>query len=292
MIQNTQNSNLNKNHGFIIATLATIFISTYFSLFQVNEVQTIFVVEFGKIVKTIDKPGLHLKLPLIQEIVIFDKRILEVYLPAREVIALDQKRLIIDAYTKYKIVDTKSFYETVRNESGAKNRISSVLDSVMRQVIAKYQLSSLLTEQRTEIMDKIQLLLSDNLSKFGIEVIDVRIIEAELPVANMDAMFQRMKTEREKEAKELRSQGLEEAKIIRAKADKKVITIKSEAQMKANVIKGKADAEATKIYTAAFSKDPEFYKFYKTLDIYQNTLKGKDMIIGIGNNNFFEILKK
>ena len=213
------------------------------------------------------------------------------YSPAKEVIANDQKRLIVDAYAKYKIVDTKKFYETLRNEQGANLRISSMLDSVMRQVVATNPLSSFLTTQRSQMMENIQNLLATQTKEFGVEIIDVRIIRADLPVENSDAIFKRMRTDREKEAQELRSQGKQEATIIMAEADKEAKKILSEAKMNANKIMGRADAEATKIYSNAFSKDAKFYDFYRTMQIYKTTLPKQEMVISTKDNSFLKKMK-
>ena len=262
-----------------------------FSLFIVREVEMVFVVRFGKVIRQIKSAGLYVRAPLIDKVVSFDKRILQVYSPAKEVIASDQKRLIVDAYAKYRIVDTKKFYEALRNSQGADTRISLMLDSVMRQVVATNPLSSFLTTQRGQMMENIQSLLAEQTKDFGIEVIDVRIIRADLPIENSNAIFKRMKTEREKEAQELRSQGKEEATIIMASADKEVKEIKSKAQMEANDILGKADATATRIYTSAFSKDPSFYEFYRTMQVYKKSLPRQSIVISTKNNDFLQNLK-
>ena len=267
-------------------------VAAMFSLFVVQETETTFVVRFGKVIRQIDSAGLYIKTPFIDNIATFDKRILQVYSPAKEVIANDQKRLIVDAYAKYKIVDTKKFYENLRNEQGANVRISSMLDSIMRQVVATNPLSSFLTTQRSQMMENIQTLLSNQTKEFGIDIIDVRIIRADLPVENSDAIFKRMKTEREKEAQELRSQGQQEATIIMATADKEAKEIRSKAQMEASKIMGKADAEAIKMYSRAFSKDPKFYEFYKTLEVYKNALPEQKIIISTKDNEFLKGLKK
>ena len=262
-----------------------------FSIFIVKETETIFVVRFGKVVRQVNNAGMYFRTPLLDNIVVFDKRILQVYSPAKEVIANDQKRLIVDAYAKYKIKDTKKFYESLRNEQGANLRVSSMLDSIMRQIVAQYPLSSFLTTQRGEMMDKIQDLLTKQTADFGIDIIDVRIIRADLPVENSDAIFKRMKTDREKEAQELRSQGKQEATIIMAEADKEAMQIKSEAVMNANKIMGKADADATRIYANAFSKDAKFYEFYKTMQVYRDTLPKQKMYISTKNSEFLKNIK-
>ena len=263
----------------------------FFSLFIVQETETVFIVRFGKVVKQIDKAGLYIRTPFIDNIDSFDKRILQVYTPAKEIIASDQKRIIVDAYAKYRITNTKTFYETLRNEQGANIRISSMLDSIMRQVVATNPLLSFLSTQRGKMMDDIQKLLAEQTKEFGVEIIDVRIIRADLPVENSEAIFKRMKTEREKEAQELRSQGKEEATIIIASADKEAKEIKSNAEKEASKIIGKAEAKAIKIHSDAFSKDPKFYEFYKTMQVYQKTLPEQNIIISTKDNDFLKGLK-
>ncbi len=285
-----------KNNGFdfVKLQLFCFFIAALFgifSLFIVKETETVFVIRFGKIIRQINNAGLYVKMPFVDDIVLFDKRILQVYSPAKEVIARDQKRLIVDAYAKYKIIDTKQFYENMRNERDANIRISSMLDSIMRQVVAKNPLSSFLTTQRLQMMENIQNLLEEQTKNFGIKIIDVRIIRSDLPVENSEAVFKRMKTEREKEAQELRSQGKQEATIIMASADKQAKEILSKAQMKASKIMGKADAESIKIYSRAFSKDPKFYEFYKTLEVYKKSLPKQNLIISTKDNEFLKRIK-
>ena len=275
---------------FII--LCIILITGIFSLFTVRETETIFIVRFGKVIRQINNAGLYIKTPLIDKIAIFDKRILQVYSPAKEVIASDQKRLIVDAYAKYRIIDTKKFYETLRNEYSANLRISSMLDSIMRQVVATNPLSSFLTTQRGQMMEDIQKLLTEQTKEFGINIIDVRIIRSDLPSENSEAIFKRMKTEREKEAQELRSQGKQEATVIMASADREAKEIKSKALMEASRIKGKADAESTRIYSNSFSKDAKFYEFYKTLQVYKKSLPKQKILISTKDNEFLKILKK
>ena len=289
--------NQNFNVGFFnflkpqfICVVVAILIA-FFSLFIVQETETVFIVRFGKVVKQIDKAGLYIRTPFIDNIDSFDKRILQVYTPAKEIIASDQKRIIVDAYAKYRITNTKTFYETLRNEQGANIRISSMLDSIMRQVVATNPLLSFLSTQRGKMMDDIQKLLAEQTKEFGVEIIDVRIIRADLPVENSEAIFKRMKTEREKEAQELRSQGKEEATIIIASADKEAKEIKSNAEKEASKIIGKAEAKAIKIHSDAFSKDPKFYEFYKTMQVYQKTLPEQNIIISTKDNDFLKGLK-
>jgi len=264
-----------------------ILITTIMSIFVVKETETIFVVEFGKVVKIVTTPGMHVKIPFVQEIVSFDKRVAQADSPARELISLDQKRLIVDAYAKYKIVNPQIFFQSLKDDRGADMRVKSILDSSMRQVVASYPMSALLTERRSQIIGTVKELLSKQITAFGLQVLDVRIIRADLPVENSEAIFSRMRTEREKEAKELRAQGIEEARTITSDADKQVRQIIAEATMKADIISGKAEAQASRTYAQSFSKDEEFFKFYKTMSVYKTALNKNNTRMILSTDNEF-----
>lgn len=283
---------MQNNHYKYFLSISAAFLLLLLGVFQVSETETAFVVRFGRVIRSITTSGVHFKIPLLENVVLFDKRTLQIYAPARELIASDQKRIVIDAYAKYRITDTKMFYESMRNESGANARLGSILDSTMRQVVATYPLISLLSTQRREIMSKILSIFESQVSKFGIKIIDVRIIKAELPMENSDAVFKRMRTDRQKEAQELRAEGKQESTIIVAKADAEAIRIKSVASMQASRIKGEADAKAARFYINAFSSDPEFYKFYRTMDAYKSLLRDKKVMLSTKDNSFLEMLKQ
>ncbi len=265
-----KNSSLIK---FFAPALVFCVLSLSLSIFIVKENETVFLVEFGKIVRNVNDAGLQLRIPFIHEIIILDKRIMQVDMPAREVISLDQKRLIIDAYAKYKITDAYKFFQSLRSQDIAENRIKTIVDSSMRRVIASAPLSALLTEQRSDIMKEVKQNVSDQAANFGIKILDVRLIRADLPVENSEAIFSRMRTDREIEARQLRAQGQEESEKIKAKAERDVREIIAKASMDADIIKGKADNKASQVYANSFSKDPEFFKFYRTMEAYRNTTK-------------------
>ena len=254
----------------ITSTLAIIFILSM--IFTVDQRQQVLVLQFGEVVRTIDKPGIKFKLPLLQDAVFFDKRIIDLNIAEQEVIASDQKRLIINAFAKYKIVDLVKFYSTVNNSNGLKNKLSAILDSSLRQVIGETNLSQLLTENRSVIMTKIKDIVSHESEIFGIKIIDVRITRADLPKENSDAIFARMQTEREKEAREIRARGAEEAARIRAEADKEKTIILSEAKKTSDLTKGSGEAQANKIYAVSYGKDPEFADFYRSMAAYKESL--------------------
>jgi membrane protease subunit HflC len=245
------------------------------SLFIVSEVQNALVVEFGKIVKIQKEPGLHFKIPLIQDVLFLEKRMLNINIPEREVIAADQKRMIIDLYAKYQIKDPEAFYLALNNRQNADMRIASIVDSTMRGVIAKYTLLNLLSNKRPEIMKQITGSTNQEVEKFGIYINDVRIMKADLPAENSNAVFSRMETERITEASELRAIGDEEYQKIKSDAERKASEIVSNAKMKAEIMKGQADAESARIFNIEISKDPEFYEFYRSMNAYKEMI-GKD----------------
>lgn len=275
----------NKTIYTILIILGLAIASIFGTFFTVKENEIVFIVQFGKIVRTINSAGLNAKIPLMQEIVVYDKRISQVDVPVKEIISLDQKRLIVDSYAKYRIIDAHLFFQRLRDIKTAEIRINSILDSAIRRVVAKYPLSALLTEQRNKIMDEIRTIVSQQTTDFGVKVLDVRIIRADFPIQNSEAIFSRMRTEREKEAYEVRAKGFQEAEIIKSDADRIGREIMAEATMKSYIIKGKADAEASAILNATFNKDPQFFKFYRQLGIYQQTINKNNTKVIINSNN-------
>ena len=265
-----------QNKGLFFAIfLFPIILLCFGSLFIVSEVQNALVVEFGKIVKIQKEPGLHFKIPLIQDVLFLEKRMLNINIPEREVIAADQKRMIIDLYAKYQIKDPEAFYLALNNRQNADMRIASIVDSTMRGVIAKYTLLNLLSNKRPEIMKQITDSTNQEVEKFGIYINDVRIMKADLPAENSNAVFSRMETERITEASELRAIGDEEYQKIKSDAERKASEIVSNAKMKAEIMKGQADAESARIFNIEISKDPEFYEFYRSMNAYKEMI-GKD----------------
>jgi membrane protease subunit HflC len=263
------------------------------TVFVVDQTKQALVVQFGEVVRAINKPGMKAKIPLVQNVIYFDKRILDLGIEDQEVIASDQKRLIINAFTKYKIIDPLKFYTTVRTQAIIESKLSSILDSSLRQIIGEVPLVDLLSADRSAIMSKIK----DNLSKeteiFGIEIVDVRIVRGDLPKENSDAIFTRMQTEREKEAKEIRATGAEEAEKIKAEADKAKTVILAEANKESDIIRGEGDSQAARIFNSAFNKDPEFYDFYRTMQAYETSLKPEKTSIVISpDSEFFKYFNK
>jgi membrane protease subunit HflC len=260
------------------------------SLFFVDQRQFAVVFQFGEAMRTIDEPGLHFKIPFIQEIEFFDKRILHAEAEAKELTASDGKRVIVDAFAKFNIIDPVMFYKTVYNYQGVRIRLNKILESSMRKVIGRIPLTTLLTGVRTETMSSIHAQVNEEAKNFGIQVIDVRILRADLPKENSAAIYKRMQTEREKEAKQIRAEGQEEGARIRAKADKESKILIAEAYMESQIIKGEGDSEAANTYMGAYQNDPEFYKFYKSLEVYRNALKNDTSFVLSPEADFFKYL--
>ena len=245
------------------------------SLFTMDERQQGLVLQFGEPKRVVQTSGLHFKLPLIQNVVRYDVRILEYDLPIEEVIAVDKKRMLIDSFTRFKITDPLEFYKTVGTESSVRNRLNSNVISSLRRVVGRVTLEELLSEERSNIMENIKVEVNNEASRFGIEVVDVRIRRADLPEANSQAIHERMISERVREAKEFRAKGSEIAQKIRAEADKERTVILAEATKKSEILRGEGESQSVNIYANAFQQDPEFYSFYRSMQAYGNVL-GED----------------
>ena len=275
--------------------LSILAISLFFitnSFYILTQIEQSVELRFGKAVDQETEPGLKLKVPFVDDVVFFDKRILHINAASKEVIASDRKRLIVDAFAKYKIKNALLFFQSVRTEKSAEIKLSSVIESSLRQVLGNSPLSALLQEgRRNEIMSDIRDIVNEKAASFGIEVLDVRIMRSDLPKENSAAIYRRMQTEREREAKEFRAEGEEEAKKIIAKAERKKVEILANSNKESQIIRGSADAESTKIFARAFGKDPSFFEFYKTLEAYRESLASKDKNIIISpESRFFKYL--
>ena len=260
--------------SLILIALAAL--TAYLSLFTVLEVKQALVLQFGDPKRVITEPGLNFKIPFIQNVVFIENRILDIDAPAEEVIASDQKRLVVDAYIKFKITDVLSFYKTLGNENVARSRISTIVNSRIRGVLGEQPLNMVLSEERSALMREITEDVNEEVKNYGVYIVDVRIKRANLPDANSQAIYRRMQTERDREAKEFRAQGAEIAQTIRSTADKEVTILKSQAEKKANIIRGEGDGEASSIFAKAFQTDPEFFNFYRAMQAYIESLKSSD----------------
>ena len=259
---------------FLLPIIAIVAATIYFSVFIVKEVNQAIVLQLGDPKRIILNPGISFKIPFIQNVVFLDKRILNLDTPPEEVIASDQKRLIVDAFARFQIVDPLKFYISVGNERVARSRLATIINSRIRNVLGQQELQTLLSEDRTKQMSLIQEGVNNEAENFGISIVDVRIKRADLPQANSDAIFRRMQTEREREAKEFRAKGAEMAVTITSTADKEVTVILANAQKKSEIMKGEGDGQKNKIFADAFGQDPEFFAFYRAMQAYQKALIG------------------
>ena len=242
------------------------------SFFIVDQTQQALVLQFGEPKRLVNKPGLNFKIPFIQEVTFFEKRVLSlVSQDSEEVILADQKRLEVDTYSRFKIIDPLLFFQTVRSEFGARQRLDSIIDSSVRRVFGSYELTAILSDARTEIVNDISDEVNEIIKRLGMEIIDVRIRRADYPEATSQNIFNRMKTERQQEAKEFRAEGAEEAQKIRADAEKQKVVLVAESKRKAEALRGNGDGEAIKIYSDAFGQDENFFKFYRSMLAYENT---------------------
>ena len=282
-----------KLNKFILPVIIVIGFAIYLSLFVVKEINQAIVLQFGDPKKIISTPGLQVKIPFIQNVVFLDRRILSLDPAPEEVIASDQKRLIVDAFARFKITDPLKFYISVGNERVARSRLATIINSRLRSVLGTQSLATLLSKDRAKQMALIQEGVNNEAGKFGIEIIDVRIKRADLPQANSEAIYRRMQTEREREAKEFRARGAEMAVTITSTADKEVTVILANAKKQSEIMKGEGDGLRNKIFADAFGKDPEFFAFYRAMQAYETALIGGDTSLILSpDNEFFKFFGK
>jgi len=262
----------------IVAVL--VIIGLYSSAFVVNPKEQALVLQFGQVRGTVTEPGLNFKVPFIQNVEYLPKYILDLEQGGQEIIASDQKRLIVSAFARYKISNPVQFYQTVSTVAAGEQRLQTFMSSALRAVLADAPFSGIVRDERAKLMDKIKIEVDKRAHELGVEIVDVRIRRADLPDQNSRAIFERMKTERQREATELRSKGSAESQRItsRAEADKTIIV--AEATRDANVRSGDGEAQRAKIFADAYSKDPEFFAFYRSLQAYDAALKGGDPKFG------------
>ena len=278
---------------FLIPLIVVLAITGYQSLFIVQEINQAIVLQFGDPKKIITKPGLNFKLPFIQNVVYLDRRVLNLDNPPEEVIAADQKRLIVDAFARFRIVDPLKFYISVGNENVARQRLATIINSRIRGVLGTQNLATLLSIDRSKHMATIQNDVNTEAKNFGITIVDVRIKRADLPPANSEAIYKRMQTEREREAKEFRAQGAEIAQKIRSTADKDVTVILAQANKKSEIMKGEGDGQRNKIFADAFGRDPQFFAFYRAMQAYEKALIGGETSLVLSpDSDFFKFFGK
>ena len=250
----------------IVAVLATS------SLFIVDQTEEALVLQFGQPQRVIRQPGLWVKRPFIENVTFFENRLLDFEPPPEEVIVSDQKRLVVDTYTRYRITNPLLFYQTVNSEAAVRARLSALVNGSLRRVLGNVTLSALLSNQRSAIMKQIRDEVSDQGKGFGIDVVDVRIRRADLPEENSQAIYARMQSERQQQAAQYRAEGAEAAQTVRANADRERTVILAEAQRDAQRVRGEGDAESIKTYADAFGQDKEFFAFYRSMQAYRDAL--------------------
>ena len=279
--------------NIIIGVGGLILFAIFSSFFTVNQTQQALVLQFGEPKRIIQDPGLAFKLPFIQDAIFYESRVLSL-IPqdAEEVILADQKRIQIDAYARYRIEDPLLFFQTVRNELGARARLESIIDSSVRRVLGSETLASILTGERENINGSIRDEVNASVDSLGIEIIDVRLRRADYPESTSQNIFNRMKSEREREAKEFRATGDEEAQKIRADAEKTRTVIVAEAKREAQEVRGQGDSNAIRIYADSFGQDPEFFSFYRSMEAYRKSIgeSGTSMVLS-PNSSFFRYFK-
>lgn len=274
--------------GFVFIAVVIVLIS---SLYIVNQTEQAIVLQFGEPVRVVKTAGLKFKIPFIQKVVFYDTRLLNLDPPAQEIVLNDKKRLDVDSFTRYRIVDPLKFYQTVRTETQARSKLEEIVNSSVRKVLGRITLQELLSEKRSEIMTDISTAVKTDAEQIGVNVAEVRIRRADLPLEVLQAINDRMKAERERDAKEFRAQGQQMAQQIRATADKESTIIVAEAEKQSQIIKGEGDNEATQIWNKAANVDAEFYAFYRSLEAYRKSFKDKNSFVLSPDSEFFKYFK-
>src|SRR5689334_13663531 len=267
---------LNLAGGVLAALLLIALILAYGSLFTVHQTRQALVVRLGQPIRVVTEPGLHFKTPLIDSVIHVDRRILDLENPAQEVIASDQKRLVVDAFARYRINDVLKFYQSVGSVDRVNQQLSILLNSSLRRVLGEATLTHVVRDERSQLMTRVRDQLDSEARAFGISVVDVRIRRADLPEQNSQAVYQRMQTERQREAAEFRAEGAQRAQEIRSRADREATVIVAEANQKAEQLRGDGDGERNRIFAEAYSKDQDFFAFYRTMNAYEAGLRSND----------------
>ena len=267
-----------------LSAIAFLALNTFFT---VHQTQQALVLQIGDFKRSVTKPGLNMKIPFVQNVVFLDKRLLSLDSPVQEVISVGKKRLLVDAFARYKITDPLKFYQSLGNPTVAESRLSSLLNSAVRRVLGTANFTDIVRDKRPQLMEAISSQINAEGKEFGLTVQDVRIRRADLPETNSEAIYKRMQTERKREATEIRAEGQEKAQRIRAKADRDVAVIQAEAKRDAEKIRGEGDGERNAIYAKSFGADPEFFTFYRSMIAYQKGLGSADTTMVLSPNSDF-----
>jgi modulator of FtsH protease HflC len=280
---------MKRHHALAVIVIgAVLLILALTSLFTVHQTQQAIVLQVGQPRAVITTPGLHAKLPWpFQNVLTLDKRVLYLDLPAEEVIAQDRKRLVVDAFARWRITDPLRFYQSLANEDVAQIRLQPILGSNVRRILGSQTFAAVLSGERAKLMLDIRAGVNAETRNFGIEVVDVRIRRADLPQQNSDAIYRRMQQERVREANEFRAQGEQISQEIRSKADRDATVIVAEATRQASITRGQGDGEKNRIFAQAFGQDPDFFAFYRSMNAYQASLKGDNTTVILSPDSEF-----
>lgn len=273
--------------AFIVILIGLAAVAVYFSAYIVHQNEQALVLRFGEPKRVVKAPGLKWRWPFVDQVEIYDKRILDLDTAPQEAIAKDQKRLVVDAFARYKIVDPLKFYQTLRYEDGVRSRLGPIVELALRRVLGSATFLDIVRDQREELMKRIATQVNSEGEEFGLEVVDVRMKRADLPEQNSKSVFQRMRAEREREAAEFRAEGAASANRIRATADREAVVIKAEASRKGEEFRGNGDAERNRIYADAYTRDQDFFEFYRSMQAYEKGLKSNDTRLLISPDSEF-----
>lgn len=278
----------------LLGILAAAIFTASSTLFTVHQTQQVLITQFGEPRRVIQEPGLHWKLPFIQSVITFDRRLLDFDAPGEEVILGDQRRLIVDSFTRYRITDPLRFFQTVgATEAGIRARLNSIVTSSLRRVLGNEPLLAVLSADRARIMGEIRRQVNEEALQFGIAVEDVRIRRADLPNENTQAILSRMQSERERVAREARAEGAEVAQRVRAGAERERTVLIAEAQAQADILRGQGEQEAIRIFAEAFQRDPAFFQFWRTMQAYREAFaEGDSRLVLTPDSEFFRYFRE
>ena len=271
--------------GLVLAVLA------YMSVFTVTQTEQALVLQLGKHERTVKEPGLHFKLPFIQNVIYLDKRILNLDLKPEEIVSSDQKRMVVDAIARFRIVDPLLTFQTRRNERGVSQALETMVSSSVREVLAREPFITLLSGERADLMKQIRDSVNEGAQTFGVVIVDVRLRRVDLPARNSQSIYERMNTARRQEAQEIRAKGQEQALRIRAEAERERTVLLANAERDGQILRGEGDSEAVRIFAEAFGRDVEFFEFYRSMQAYKASLKPDDTTLVLSpNSEFFKYL--
>jgi modulator of FtsH protease HflC len=281
---------MNRSHlliGIIVAGVVAV-ITLFSSMFTVNQAEQALVLQFGSLQREIREPGLYFKIPFLQSVVHYDKRVLNVNVAQLEATDVDQKKIVVDMYGKYRIVDPLRFYQTVRTEANMEDQLSNLMRETLLGILAGVEMGRVMTAERADLMRQITTEVAATTQQYGIDVIDVRMKRVDLPAVNSEAVFARMSSQRKQEAAGIRASGQRDAQALRAEADKQQVIIVADAHRQAEILRGEGDAGATRIYSDAYGRDPEFFDLYRSLQAMEIGLPGETTTyVGPATGDFF-----